>query len=163
MATIDELLAGFGEATVGEKLAIDPRGVCELGFHGTRRLTLEPEPGSDKVHLYGTIARLPGQNAETVYGKLLTANLYGKGADEAYFAVDPMRESIVLNRVLTTGHLDVEAFGELLTGFMDAVEHWSRELDTPDFAEREDEPDAAPSRDIQADPRRSGDIVMIRG
>ena len=143
MTTIDEHLVAFGEAVLGQPLRIDGSGVCELAFHGGRRLTLEPEPGTDKVHLYSTLARLPSRNAETVYGKLLTANLYGKGADEAYFAIDPMEEALVLNRVLDVGRLDAETFGEVLTGFMDAVEHWSRELEGPGFAEPDEVPEAA--------------------
>jgi hypothetical protein len=162
MATIDELLAGFGEAVLGRPLAVAVgSGICELGFYGTRRLTLEPEPGSDKVHLYSALARLPAREAETVYGKLLTANLYGKGTGEAWFAIDPMREAIVLNRVLDTRHLDVDAFGELLTGFMDLVEHWSRTLEDAAFADpAEDDGDALASPP-RAQPAH--ELFIIRG
>lgn len=146
MAAVEDLLASFGEAMVGTPFELDAKGVCELGFHDRRRLTVEPEQGGDLVHLYSVIARLPTRNAETVYGKLLTANLFGKGTGDAWFAINPLEEAIVLNRTLATAHLDAEAFGEVLTGFMDTVEHWSRELDGHDFAEPEAEAEAETAR-----------------
>lgn len=161
MASLDDLLAGFGHAVLGQPLKLDGSGVCTLGFHEGRSLTLEPEPGTDKVHLYATLARLPGRDGETIYGKLLTANLFGKATGEAWFAINPLEEAIVLNRVLLTDRLDVEAFGEIVTAFMDTVEHWARELDGPEFAELEGE-DEAPPREAPA-PSTGEPLMIIRG
>jgi Tir chaperone family protein CesT len=158
MATLGELLVAFGEATVGQPLTLDRNGVCELAFHEGRRLTLEPEPGSDKVHLYSAVAPLPARDAANVYGKLLTANLFGSGTGEAWFAVDPTREMVVLNRILSTTHMDALEFGELVTGFMDVVEHWGRELAGPGFEQL----DAVEEAAAAALPR-GGPHLIIRG
>lgn len=84
--------------------------------------------------------------------------MFGKGTGEAWFAINRLEGAIVLNRTLTTAHLDGEAFGELRTGFMDTVEHWSRELDGSGFAEPEAESGTVRPSDLPA-----GTPFIIRG
>jgi hypothetical protein len=154
---LSDLLTAFGEAQAGRPFALDRNGVCRLGFHKGRELVVEPVEGSDKVHLYAALAPLPARNSATVYGKLLAANLFGEATGDAWFAIDPATEEIVLNRSFTTTHLDEEAFTALVTGFMDIVELWKRELDGPDFDELTADEDEPP----QKQPSRLGDTMLI--
>ena len=133
--TLDDLLAAFGERRTGKPFALDRHGVCQIDFRGGRRVAVEPDPETDRVYLYGRVAGLPSRNHAVVYGKLLLANLHGHYTDDAWFALDAAAEEIVLNRTFRLAHLDPEVFDASVTGFMDMIELWSRELADPGFDE----------------------------
>ncbi|HET6469930.1 MAG TPA: type III secretion system chaperone [Geminicoccaceae bacterium] len=115
------------------------------------------EEGSDRVYLYGRVAALPARHHTIVYGKLLMANLHGHYTDDAWFALDAEAEEIVLNRTLRLGQLDASGFDAVVTGSMDMIELWSRELASPDFDTADGAEDAeAPTGALRPD-------IMIRG
>jgi hypothetical protein len=137
--TLGELLTRFGDKHTGRPFALDDNGVCQIAFHEGRALGIEPVGRGDRAFIYSAIAPLPGRDAANVYGKLLAANLFGDATNEACFAIDPATEEILLHRAFETNHMDLEAFEQLVTGFMDTVEIWMRELERPDFSELEAE------------------------
>lgn len=137
--TLTELLSRFGEKHTGRPFALDDNGVCQIAFHEGRALGVEPVGSDDRAFIYSAIAALPEHDAANVYGKLLAANLFGDATDGACFAIDPATEEILLHRAVETSHMDLEAFEQAVTGFMDTVEIWARELERPDFAELEAE------------------------
>jgi hypothetical protein len=145
--TLADLLAALGERRTGKPFALDANGVCQIDFRGGRRIAIEPDPEGDRAYLYGRVAGLPARNHAVVYGKLLLANLHGHYTDDAWFALDAEAEEIVLNRTLWPARLDPDAFEAVVTGFMDMVELWSRELASPGFdaAEGEGESEVPPA------------------
>lgn len=160
MATLAELLADFGHAMLGRPLLLEANGVAKLGFYEGRELTLEAEQGSPKAYLHARVAALPSRPSAAFLAKLLTANLFGKATGDAWFAINGWDESIMLNRVLDTDRLDVEAFGEIVTGFMDAVEHWTRTLAEPDLDDEHEE-DEEPLRAFALARRPGAEPLLI--
>lgn len=162
---IADLLAAFGERQMGAPLTLGASGVCRLRFGERHVLDIEPIDGSDLVHAYAAVAPLPSRNATNVYGKLLTANLFGAGTGGAVLAVDPSSEEILLVRSFESTHLDLDGFERLILGLMDQVERWAGELAGPDFAELEEEPEAGALPRPAAPAAADRDItpLMIRG
>ena len=63
----------------------------------------------------------------------------------------------MLNRTLRLGQLDASGFDAVVTGSMDMIELWSRELASPDFDTADGAEDAeAPTGALRPD-------IMIRG
>ena len=131
MGRIENLLRDLGQMLTGQPFALDAHGLCELQLVKGLQLVIEPEAGSDTVHLHSTLARLPpGEIANSVYGELLTANLFGQGTGGACFAIHRAHDAIVLNRSFEITWLDSTAFGELVEAFMDAAEYWAARLES---------------------------------
>jgi hypothetical protein len=125
---LSDLLDAFGRKHTGEPLKLDRHGVCQLDFRGGSRLAIEPEEGTSRAWIYADLARVPALDPGPLFGKLLAANLFGHLTDDAWFALDTERGEIVLNRTFDAGGLDPVQFDGMVTGFMDMVELWSREL-----------------------------------
>jgi hypothetical protein len=125
---LSDLLDAFGRKHTGEPLKLDRHGVCQLDFRGGHRLAIEPEEGTSRAWIYADLARVPALDPGPLFGKLLAANLFGHLTDDAWFALDIERGEIVLNRTFDAGGLDPVQFDGMVTGFMDMVELWSREL-----------------------------------
>jgi hypothetical protein len=110
MTSLSVLLDTFGRQETGRPLGFDEHGVCQLDFRGGRRLAIEPDLHSSRAWIYSVLGPIPIGNPGMLFGKLLAANLFGHMTQDAWFAIDPDRGEIVLNRTFDTAQLDPVAF-----------------------------------------------------
>lgn len=146
------LLAGYGRGLGIPDLAFDAQGVCRLVFDGELAVDLEPEAGSDRLHVYSDLAGLPSPDHALVYRELMEAHLFGRATGPAYFGCDSGLGRLFLVMTLDTAGLDLARFSDLMARFVERARFWRMKLD------RIDQPGEQPA----GEPAPTG-AMMIRG
>lgn len=107
-------------------------GVVSLLFDGRHTVVIETASENGTMTLYSVVAKLPppGEERAALAERLLELNLFGSGTGPAAFAVDPLEDEVVLNRILPAG-LDYPGFEAALEDFVARVENAGPALEAP--------------------------------
>ena len=134
---IGELLSELGKRLGLDDLALEPNGTCNLIIEDRIDITIEEIAGEDAVYLYSTLGFAPATGRETLYGKLLSAHLFGAESGDAYFGLNPQTEELLLIKRLSLNGLNCDGFQEQLQEFTNWTLTWHDRLashDTVDSA-----------------------------
>lgn len=118
-------------------------GVVSLLFDSRHTVVIETGSDGRTMTLYSVVAKLPppGEARSALCERLLELNLFGAGTGPASFAIDPLEEEVVLNRVLDAERIDYAAFEAAVEDFVARVENAAPALSAP-----------APSRPADPEP-----------
>ena len=143
--TVDNWLAGLAAGAGLDGLQLDERGCAALRYADDLDLMLELPEASPVLHLYAPVLLLAGDDGrQDVFRRLLALNLFGLETQGASFALDELNDRIVLQVPLLVGATDAGLFERVLGNFIEAAQHWKRELGAPDPSAAADEPASAP-------------------
>lgn len=128
--TVNNLLAEFGRKAGLGALSLDDKGVCRLSFDGTLVVDLEHDSSAGVLHLYAVVGSIPADGKESLFARLLEANLFGAQTSGAALAIDRQRNEILLCRSIMPDALDAMAFEKILESFVNALEQQREQLTT---------------------------------
>lgn len=127
---INRLLADFGDALGLDRLSLDEKGYCCLGFDDWL-VNIEAVADSALVLLYTSVGVLPADAAPEIYRSLLDANYFFQGTAGATVGLDLAAGTVALTRVVDTAGMQVLDWEGVLAGFVDAAESCARRLQQP--------------------------------
>ena len=127
---LTSLLAEFGSETGLGECPMDEEGVCRLVFDGDLVVDVEQEDieeGQAGFVLYSAVGLLPADDPK-VLRRLLGANLFARGTNDAVLALDEQLDEVVLFRRCEPEQMDYAAFVSVLTDFVNQLEYWREDL-----------------------------------
>jgi len=148
-----ELIEEFARRTgCGAKPNED--GVVSLLFDGRHTVVIETAGDAGTMTIYAVVARMPppGEERSALAERLLALNLFGAGTGAASFAVDPLEDEVILNRVLAVDRIDYATFEAALEDFVSRLENAGAALAAP-----------APQRVVAPEPASVPTGLWIRG
>jgi hypothetical protein len=126
--TAQEQLSALGQTVGLEDLAFAANGTCHLIIADDLELTIEEVQGENAVYIYADVCPLPESGAESLYSRLLEANLFGAETGDATFAINKdTSEVMLLKRIPLTG-LQAGEFQTQVQEFANWLLSWKSEL-----------------------------------
>ena len=97
---------------------------ARLVFDTKITVDFESDPLSGELFLKCELGALPHSGRETLYRRLLEANLYGQQTLRATLALDPTQQAVVLWRAVFAEELSLTAFQKVVEDFVNCAEGW---------------------------------------
>ena len=147
---LKDLMEGLAAEAGMDGVAPDDGGAYHLGIDGMRISLLE---AGGRLALWADVGEPPPEGRERLFRTLLESSFMGEGSGGAAFAIDAKSGRVVLQRIETSGSLDLAGFKSMLEKFVNVLETWRKTV--ADFR------DVAPSLD--AAEREENDIARQLG
>ncbi len=125
---LNALLGELGEKIKLNDLELDKNRMCRLIFDDKFVVDIEALPDEQTFFMYGVVGRVPTEEKEAFYEKLLEGNLFGKETGDASLGVDPQQGEVILFQKLNAEKLEYIEFEKHLEQFLNYMEFWSKEL-----------------------------------
>lgn len=116
----EDLVAAFAEDNGIDPGEANPGGE-EVFDIDDIRVTLAPMPGGRAMLVSATVGEPPDEGAERLYRALLETSAAAVAADGVSFALDPLTDEVVMQRVVTLDGLDFAGFRANLAVFVDLL------------------------------------------
>lgn len=138
-AKVDQLLKELDAKLGSGVLKLDENGLCVLDIEEKGRIHIEVPEGSGLCYFAAPLEDCPSEpeRLELLFTRLLTANYYGQGSQQATFSLDSENSTIYVHRAYETASLTLERLETAFETFQDLVVQFKKRLAT-DFAEEVD-------------------------
>ncbi len=117
------LLAALAQQVGLPELHFDAEGCCAVAFDEIV-LNFELDPPGEQLFLYADLGAAPEGLPETLYRRLLAANLLGKGTGRATLSLDDQAQRFLLTHAVPVARLSNIDFVETVENFVNIAEHW---------------------------------------
>ncbi len=132
----DSLIGSFARALKMEEVNRTGEDEYRFVFDGFLEVLCTSE-GRDSMIIHGPVATLPGSEREQteLLKKLLKGNmaLQNEGSGEVV-GLDPKTDEVVLFRVVDLEEMTLEAFLEIMGGYLNHLESWKKAIASLDRA-----------------------------
>mgnify|MGYP001190431276 CR=1 FL=1 len=129
---IEDLVKELGRQ-MNLPLALDRQRGCRLVFDERWTVDIEAaEDREDRVYLTAPIGPVPAGTGAALLREMLSANLYGRGTAGAALALDPVRNAVVVQRILPADRLDFATFQRAIEDLIDAARTWRERFSAGD-------------------------------
>jgi hypothetical protein len=125
---LDDYLRKAGNK-IGNKLFLDKNGLCVLKKQDdNQEYAVELPKNSEIVYFYAPICKVPCENSEEFFEKILELNLCGMEYNQATFGLDAKTQNIVLSYTRSMNALDEVAFANIFYNFIRTVDRARKDL-----------------------------------
>lgn len=142
---VNRLLAGLGQRIGVGGLALSSAGTCGFTLADRLQLAIELPEASAEFYLYSPMLPIPSIDAEPLFRRLLTMNLFCRETDGATFAISERLNSVVLCYGHGWADLDQTGFDNILENFIVTAERLQQTLAGPADASGETPRDSPPA------------------
>ncbi len=111
-------------------LALDANGVCALRYGEDIECVIECPEGSEVIYFYTPMCNVPDMGAERLFREVLKANLFCSETHGATFAIDEVRNRLILCYPQPTALLDEQLFANILANFLEISAIWYERLNS---------------------------------
>ncbi|MEZ5581690.1 MAG: type III secretion system chaperone [Candidatus Competibacteraceae bacterium] len=124
--TLADALTEMGNRLGIGDLELDQNGGCLLAFDDDLMVDIEKVQDEPGFYLTATVGAAPHDGREVIFAELLEANLQGRGASRACFALDGDLDEIVLNRYIDRDDIEVDRLEQELETFLTVLQAWKQ-------------------------------------
>ena len=117
---VDLLLSEFGSARGIAGATLSEAGTCALNHEDGLEMVLELSQDGQTLHWYTAISRVPAEDRESYYARLLSLNLLGQETDGATLALNNLENEIVLCYREPVERLDSGRFNNVTENFLNS-------------------------------------------
>jgi Tir chaperone protein (CesT) family len=123
------LLQYLAKSLGHEEITLVPGEALTLRFDNLR-VHLEPDPETDRCHVYSVLTQLPTdeKNRLTLFQNALIANNFGRGTGPAFFSLDDVKAELLLETSFAPAETEPERFRMLLADFVTVVDIWDQRI-----------------------------------
>lgn len=125
-----DLLKQLGESVGLPELAPDEDDYCCLGFDDKIVTHLQFNAENEILMLFVQLGTIDEALQNTVYPKILKANLFWQGTGGATIGIDDETHEVLMCYQTPIRILDFQKFQELLEGFINTAELWINTLES---------------------------------
>jgi hypothetical protein len=129
-----ELLAAYGQISGLPGLKFEAHGCARLLFENSIAVDLEIDRRSGCIQIYGVLGPVPAGDRESLYRRLLEANLFGTQTHGATLAIDAVQEEVLISRRVDVAATGATSFAEQLQAFAGVVREWRAKMDSGELA-----------------------------
>ena len=108
--------------SLGRTLSLSAEGTIELQFEGGLAVAFEAV-SDNRFYLYTVLGPVPGETAGL--RRLLEAQCFGMGTGDASFAVDPIRDELLLMRPIEPSRWQPHEMPAILAEFIRLTARWN--------------------------------------
>lgn len=123
-----DLLAAYGQIAGLPGLRFESHGCARLLFEKSIAVDLEIDRGAGCLQIYGVLGPVPAGDRESLYRRLLEANLFGTETHGATLSIDGVQDEMLLSRRVDVANTNAATFAELLESFAGVVQQWQQKV-----------------------------------
>lgn len=112
------------------ELKADENHYCCLSFDDEIILHLQYNKEADVLMLFSQLGTIHAENQNTLYPRILKANLFWQGTGGATIGVDDETREVLMAYQTPLAMLDFAKFEALVEGFINTAEIWIKTLTT---------------------------------
>ena len=129
-----DLIALFAQRAGLPALQLSPQGTAAVQVDEQLTLNLEHDSSARRLVAYCVVGEVPASGRESLFARLLEANLFARETGGGSLGLDRERNELVLSRVLELDSTDDQAFEAALEQLVDSAIALREPLSAPEFA-----------------------------